>query len=1047
MKRRTKKILMLTCSVCAVACLAFTGWQAGKIAPHASAATAEDIALSQELETQYLVGEILQIPTATITYEGNPYAADETVSVYCPDGSVLSGTRFTLEQTGNYTIVYETTIAGVRVTAEKTFVVVDETYTMPSSCSYAYAETVKTQDPAQFAEGGLNVELSMGAEFVYNQTIDISSASLDTPVVTFAPYQYSNYMLDAQGRPAVQANEFYVRLTDAYDEDNYIELYMLNRSKDLSTHEPGRRSYPYLSVGASGQTKYALDVTSRYDPKFDNGRLVNVDGSDYAAVYENFGVNHGLVPYGQAVGNNGDGNDGQGGYFSLYYDSATARIYVTAPIRNGAGAAVIKQIFLNDLDNANLYPSNAFKGFTTGEVKLSIRADDYQSDKMQFELLEVYGNKGAALAATGVSDTRAPLLEFDEVDEGQSFLVKKNAVVKLPTATAYDVHLKGDVETRAYYGYGTDKQLLVNSDGGEFTPTKTGAYTVEYIAVDTYGNKTMKTLLFSCVEQDVLQFSTEEAESGFKAGASLSLPAYELKSLNGATHLDVYATFAGERIDIDADTLEFFVDYVGEYTITYAYGDALTSGTYSYKVTSVASENIVFGAFNLPKYFIKDAEYTLDTVYAYTYLETEPVARKTDVYVKEDDGTFERIDFASYTVDANESVQFKYAYGGVETTSKVLPVVDVGFGGKLDTAKYLAGNVSATAEKKYVEVRANATTGDTTVQFINPVAFSLFRFEFNVPEETANFDGVEIRLTDYYDSDISVVIGYYKGADITQFKVDDASVDLTYTFTDNDFAVWYERSAGKMMEKSGATFDFENVFTSDRIFVEFTLKNLNGDSALRLLQIGNQPMTNNGRDRYPAAFSYQNLFGGLNEIDKTVTVYAGEATDVLSPYCESKMRVSVTTPAGEYVTALDGTLLNGASATKDYEFVTAEYGLYLVNYSYFDQYMNEVTGMYYIKVVDMQSPTIVLDNGYDESTRVIVDAGDDVEIAGYTASDNVTATGDLQTQVFVLKANGEFVQLEDGSFHAKDKGDYIVYYYCYDTDQNYTIVKYYVRAE
>lgn len=564
MTRKIKKFFGLACGICAVACFAVSGMVLKGANPNVAAETAENITLDQKLETKYVVGEILQIPSAVIVYKGNSYVADAFATIYLPDGSVVRGDRLTLDQIGNYTIVYETTVSGVRVTAEQAFSVLDNTYSVPDSSSYYYTEPVKTQNSQDFV-GGLNVELSSGAEFVYNKAIDISNLSTTTPVITFSPYQYTNYMLDEAGRPAVQAKEFFLRLTDAYDSENYIELYMLDRSSTLETHEPSKRSYPYLSVGAAGQTKYALDSVSRYDPAFDNGKMVELDGSKYCAVYQKFGVSHGLVPYGQAIDYSGIGGDGQGGWFSIYYDSETAKVYVTAPTRNGKNPALIKQFLLNDLDSENIYGTNGFKGFTTGEVYLSIRADSYLSDKAQFEILDVCGESGKNLGQTTLEDVRSPILTFDEVEENSNFFIQRNTLVTLPTATAYDVHLKGSVETRVYYAYGTEKQVLINSDGGVFTPTKAGTYVAEYTALDTYGNKTVKTLSFTPLDKAVLTFEVESLVGGFEAGSTVVLPKHKLDSLNGATYLDVYATFGGEKIEIDESTLEFFVGYVGEF--------------------------------------------------------------------------------------------------------------------------------------------------------------------------------------------------------------------------------------------------------------------------------------------------------------------------------------------------------------------------------------------------------------------------------------------------------------------------------------------------
>jgi hypothetical protein len=362
-------------------------------------------------------------------------------------------------------------------------------------------------------------------------------------------------------------------------------------------------------------------------------------------------------------------------------------------------------------------------------------------------------------------------------------------------------------------------------------------------------------------------------------------------------------------------------------------------------------------------------------------------------------------------------------------------------------SKYLVGDVETKAEKKYILVQPNATSGDTTVEFINPIAFSLFRFAFSVPKNLTAFEGLEIKVTDYYDSSVSVVISFYRNEDFTTLNVNGKTLDLTYSFVDTEFEIWFNGNAHQIMEKSGATLDFENPFSSDRVFVEFTFKNASGAHAIELRQIGNQPMTNTGYDRYPAAFAYKNIFGGLNEINQTITVYEGDATDVLSPYYQQYLRVKVIAPDGTFVTATDGTILENALANRSYDFVTTMYGTYLVSYSYFDQNRNEVTGMYYIDVVDIQSPVIELEDGYGENVRVLVDVGDEVEIADYTVSDNLTPVDELIVQTFLRHADGTFEKLTEDSFTAKSQGDYIVYYYCYDTDENYTIVKYYIRAE
>ncbi len=1137
-KMKKKIIAAAIVGVLAVGCVA-VGFS--RVTPAPSTAQSAELTLEREFFADYKTGALLEIPAGSIVYGGKTYAADEEVVLYCPDGSALKGTRFTLDQAGDYTVTYTATVDGKTVTATRTLTVKALPYGVPNSSAWSFVDTLKTQNATDGATGGLSVELAMGAKFTYNKPIDVTNASLETPIITFSPYQFSNYMLDSTGKPTAEATEMYLRLTDAYDPDNYIDFYMLDRSP--TDYNAGYKPYPYVSAGASGQTIMALDPDlGRWQPAVNNGKIVTVDGVEYCAVYENFGLNlGGVVPHGECApvvsitadgywalngvksgvpayelttenGNwaiNGtateiaaegtptvkkneagnwtidsvdtgvkaegspvvaEGTDGNwtidgvasgvpmeqvGGKMSVYYDNATKRIYVEAPTRAGNGTVVYRKL-VNDLDAAGLYAHNPFKGFTTGEVYVSLWGEEYLDDKLHLEISEIYGKKGAELSDVNnaVTDERDPLLVLDREDLPETLLVKKGERVSLIGAKAYDVHLKGDVQTSVYYLYGTENQTIVNSRGGYFTPTKTGVYTVVYRAEDTYGRSAERQLRFSCIEEEILQFSVEKAVAP-KAGETLTLPMHELSSKNGGVALDVYALYGGKRIEMDEETPALFIDYAGEYTIVYEYGDVLENRTYSYSFTSVTSDNIVISTPVLPEYFIKGGKYTLDEVNAYTYKEATPKTVATEVYVKEDGAAeFVKIDAVAYEVNASKKVQFQYVYADESLVSEEIPVVDVKTSGKLDMSKYFVGDIQSSIpvkengkKEKAVEIKAETISDTATAKFINPLSFSTFLFEFSVPEGADNFQNLHIDIVDYYARDQKVRITYGNGGDVTTLNVAGNETEIARPFEETDFSVWYEGKVEKFMERNGATYDFADIFTTDKVLVEITFTGVRGESAVWVTQMGNQKLSASTSDSAKAALDFLNLDGGLNEIDTVVTVYAAEAIDVLSPFYAKNLVVSVELPSGGYATSVDGTKLEKASANRDWQIKLTEYGVHRVTYEYTDASENPVDDTYIISVVDKVKPEITLENGYNEKVIVKVKVGSTVNVANYTAKDNLTADSELVTVIFVRSANGEFTALTKDSFVVTDKGDYVVYYYCYDTDGNYAVESYTVRAE
>ena len=1040
-KLKINKIVCLFCLL-AIACVCSL---LGARMQTQSYAKASQIIFEQELKAVYTLGETLEIPAAKISCDGVEYATQETVELYSPIGAVYEGNSFALIEEGTYTIVY-TAKDNSKITAEKTFKVTNNPYSVTGDSSFAYVDTLHTQNASVGAQGGISVELSMNGKFEYHKPIDISNATADTPILTFAPYQYSNYGLTSGGVPVDEVNEIFVRLTDAHNPNVYVDWFFVDRTDTGKVSLT--RGYPYASAGANDQDLIALDPNlDRYYNwiHINNSRLVSVDGVQYAGVYGPWGGSLGTIPSGENIETDGT-TMGNGGQISIFFDVETNRPYVEVYTKNGAGY-LTKRLWITDLDEAGIYGNDLFKGFSTGEVYLSIWAEEYLSDKFHFEILDIYGTSFGDLnpEKNYLSDTRKPQIFLKE-SLPPVLYARVGGLVSIPEIIAYDVHLK-EVATTMFYLKDSQLQSLVSVVDGTFVPNKTGLYTIIYTATDTFGNEQNLEIEINVLKSAVLTLQTPKiGETG--AGQWIALPDYDITSMNGNTALKVYVGFGDEKTEIDLSNPQFFVKNIGEYTLEYVYSDVLLTKTYSYQFTSVASNHITFDSFALPKYIIKNAKYTIDAINAYEYKTESPTAKATVIYVKEDDGDFVKLK-GDYQAKAQHKVTFKYVYDSAEEVSDEIPVVDVGFGSALMMDKYfvLGGDAQATATADGVVIK-DLTGGTEDVQFINTIPFSMFRFAFSL-KTSGTVGAVRVKLTDYYDSTKTMEMKLVPRGEAITLSVNGVSTELSKSLYGTELEISYNTSTKSILEKNGSSLAVEAPFTSNLVFFEFAIESATEAFEFNVSKVGNQAISSATKDRFPGAITYEDVFAGVNAPGTTVTVYKALGVDVLSPYYNGNMKVSVRDLDNNYVTSTDGIVLQSVLANREYQFVVEKGKTYIIGYEFLDQSkpMQSQTSSYNIIGLSVNDPTITLEDNLDSRCIVRTTVGSAVKVAGYDAK-NADGTRDgLTVLIYVVTPNEEMYQLTEDAFVAKFKGEYTILYSCVDLYGNFAMQSYTVIAE
>ena len=325
---------------------------------------------------------------------------------------------------------------------------------------------------ASIKDGMIQVRVAENDVFTYNEILDLSTASKDIQLLNmqFEPVQI--------GVPNVTRVK--IRFTDLYDENNYITI-SLNCFADSWAS-----GHIYVTAGAADQPQ--IGVENAGDPS--NSKVYVDDIYGYGAA-----VDYSMV---------GLPKKSEDAYLTLYFDYAEKAIYADRESYTHAKQLVV------DLDDPNLYGTNLWTGFTTGQVKMSVFASNYQAATCDFTISTLNGN--SRFQAT---DQSAPILS---VNTGYAQNDLPSALVGKPypifPATAID-GCDGNVDVTAvvHYNEGDGRLTKVAVENGNFTPSQEGVYVIEYIAKDLSGNTSTANVNVSAIVGDGLQVTLRDAVS------------------------------------------------------------------------------------------------------------------------------------------------------------------------------------------------------------------------------------------------------------------------------------------------------------------------------------------------------------------------------------------------------------------------------------------------------------------------------------------------------------------------------------------------------
>lgn len=983
----------------------------------------EAVLIGVELHDNYSVGDVIEIPDGKIRLNDKEY--DASAYILLPDGSAKNVKSYTFTASGIHELIYYASADGKTIKKSVKVNVINNQYEVPIGGSSA---VYGTNPYLPESRKGINLSLKDGESFTFNKLIDVSGYTKKDKIIEFYVTPQEN------GSP--EFNEMLVTLTDLYDKNNKVTV----RYSCVTSEVTWSWCYIYTSAKANDQKYIGIE----YYPDRTDANI----GNKYFVFHTNnkFGFPS-RVSYNGVLENNRTFEENCQ-YLSMDYQSK--KIYAQYAYYKSWGDANM----VTDLDDPLFYDNNLWKGFTTGEVLLSVSFNGYLAGSANVFITQIADYD---LSEQTFEDKVAPIIQIDydgynENSLPECYVGKPYTVFG---AKAYD-NILGEVpaDIKVYYNYYGDSRVSIPLKGNVFVPEHEGKYTIVYTASDANGNRSEKLLDISASEpQNTLSLTIEPAVDSFEFGKEVKVADFGVTGANGRYEVSLIAELKGDstvRYSIDKTTLKFMPEYAGEYTIKFIAKDYTSISEKSYDVTvEKPSAPVFIGSPQFPRWVIKSAEYRFESFNAYDYSDGTRKSVAADIYVSEDGGEVKPVS-GNYKVEASKKLTVIYkAVGanGNETEKKFadIDVVNTNYGddSSLDVREYFRGNgfTSSIDEKALHYTKKDKLNGDNVLHFIREIYAYDFAFNFAFKNGFTDFGKMSVILTDKSDSENVLKITFIQAGRNVSFYVNDY-VNKTFTIAKS---VGEEISLNYSIKQNAVTVDGTTSFalgTVDGLFegfkdkfvdMEIRFDDVNGPIGVSVYKVLSQRFYEGVIDFIPPSIVIDYQDTTIKALGETLTLKKLRYYDVIDP--NVKVTLKVKDSDGTFVTADDGTVLNGIdnSPEKDYTITFKNYGIYYVQYNASDYSWNDKPYSYTVTVKDMVAPEVSLSDGYKTNAKV----NEVVKIAKINVSDS----SEYRVHVMLIDSESVVKEVED-SFTATKAGKYTVIYYVVDAEQNATMTSY-----
>lgn len=218
-----------------------------------------------------------------------------------------------------------------------------------STAAWGYSE--------KYADEGLMIGLAQGETVTFANTIDVSSLTSATAGITPLLELY----IAPENIGSTDFRRLYITFTDSADPTQTVTVL-------LGEYASGR-SETMLSASPKGQTYTSWEWYS--------GNIFRGEDSWHAHANSSFGAAYGTNGYAQ-----------KDRPIRLWYESDTRQIFYDT--LDTSGIAACKKMLI-DLDDPTYY-NTLFEGFSSGRVRVSLRADKYNRDVLANFMIKRLGD-------------------------------------------------------------------------------------------------------------------------------------------------------------------------------------------------------------------------------------------------------------------------------------------------------------------------------------------------------------------------------------------------------------------------------------------------------------------------------------------------------------------------------------------------------------------------------------------------------------------------------------------------------------------------------
>lgn len=1053
-----------------------------------------------------------------VEYKGSMVDATGGIIIF-PNGktySIEEDKEFTLTTIGTYVVKYFYDSNDASVVFEDEFVINNALYSLSDELGSSVTPVKKADTAGQtylnvksnVGSTGADVliaRLKDGVKFTYEEPIDLSQKSDDglSNVITFDPKLaevFYDEEYDESGKPGqemwingsrkkdIYATRMDIVLTDAYDPTINVTI----------TVELKGEAY-YLRANTQDTGSKALLVPSAWTQSNPNVAAAYY-GSQRGIIWSNdYGfspsVYHHTTGYGAAISVRMDCEKGllYAGNVPVKKDDKGNIVPVNVKYGSTDYEEVSKinnRLFM-DFNFADINGGIPYKGFTTGEVYLSLKISNFSKPApARVDILSIGNNNALDIMDReegGYKDEKAPVIKTDfEPTDNNGVYVGVGEEFVIPTATAYDVNLRGGVGVSVYRNYGLSTQTNVGVKNNKFTISKEDVYYIVYSAEDYFGNKAEKVIKVFGVDLGgqgaVLIDTSQKIANGTKIGQEILFPLGEkILTINNYKNLKLKIELVSsqDRIliadlkngnEIDefwAKDTYFTLQKAGEYKAIYTYSDNAVSGVCEYSFNAVANDVSIFeGKPFIPRLLLKQAVYEFDMVNILSYQsgKAEIVGLSQELQISFDGGAFTKInDIKNVKITGSKTAQLKAIYKGAEILSDVAIIKDVDFDSadkKLNIVNYfhsedefIAPNVDPNypRQSKTLLLTTEKKSGDAKLQFANIIAITEFKLSYKVESSYARFKQLNFVLTDPYNVENKYVFSFYTESGATFFTNGTQTLKLTTSFVDNKTKNISYDAETKVLSVSGAgssgiVMDID--FTIPVAYLDIEFIGINGTAGITIENLNNQALSTMTRDSAVPTAIINPLVGsyGVGDIITLPSVYF---VDVLSQVNSSTIKTKfVYDETNAAQTSVDGVALDGVANdyAVSYRVKIDKEGSYAFTFEGYDSFGKKGGSINYIDVVDKTAPTITFNGSIKENVIVYLNVGQWIKL-NYSVSDNYTRAEDLVTTIILFDVNscvtyGDMTNL----IFFEEESTYEVSIICIDKAQNVAIKSFKVVA-